>query len=472
MKSLRIRLPLIAAAILASSLALAVLLAYQLLSLVGQRDLDQALQRELNRFTLALTEYSEEHREPDGVISAETLRNAVNDYYRLNPGSDTYLTVIRLGNSVFVSPAPPAQLTDLSDRLAIPPNAGTGFETLDSQAGTLRAVQAPITVNGETAGSAQVVGALDPISDQTSQSLVWLGIVAAISLVTGGTALSIVITRTLAPLRDLAATAQQTGQLHDLDARVPQPARRDEIGILAEEFNRMLDRLQGAAQAQTDFMARVSHELRTPITIARGHTETLEYSPTTDPRRIQHTAAIVREEIDRIAGLVEDLFALARADQPNFIAPEPVALPQFFRDLTTRAAGLQLTGVNILPPPGVTINADPTRLSQAILNLLRNAAIHTPDGTIITLTAHADAHDVQFIVTDDGPGIPSALLRDITEPYVRGPRPPHHDSTGLGLAVVNEIARAHHGELRITSTPSGTTATISLPRRATPASPA
>ncbi len=462
--SLRVRLAALAALVLALSLGLSLLLSVQLLRVAGERDLDQALARELVRFTRAVETSTAEQ---GGVATGEVVARAVNDYYRLNPGSDTYLTVVRLGPDVFVSPTPPAALAEVAVRLGIPAGTVDGYEALDSDAGPLRSLRSPIRVDGVDIGSVQVVGSAQPISEATARSLAGLAFLAGISMLLGGSALALAIVRGLRPLRDLADTAQRTGRLEQLSQRVAEPARADEVGVLAAEFNRMLGRLEDSARARTQFLATVSHELRTPVTIARGHLETLERSGAVDPERVLTTARVVREELTHVGRLVDDLLALARAPLDDFVVPRDVPLDRFFADLELRLDGLRLSLVETLAPPERTIRADPARLQQALLNLAVNATVHSPPGTRVIVSVAAPGDRVVFAVADEGPGIPDGVVERVLEPFVRaetnvGPNG-RHDSSGLGLAVVDVVARAHGGHVTIDTGPDGTTVSLDLP---------
>lgn len=457
--SLAVRLPALAALVLALSLGLSLLLSYQLLATTGERDLDHSLGRELARFTRAVQTSTAEQ---GGAATAPVVARAVGDYYVLNPGSPTYLTVVRLGTGVVVSPSPPAELADLSVRLAIPAPTREGSETLPSEAGPLRSLSTAIVVDGAPIGQVQVVGRAQPISDATASSLTWLAVLAGSSLLLGGGAIGIALVRALRPLRDLAATAQRTGRLEHLGERVAEPARPDEVGRLAAEFNHMLGRLEDSAHERTAFLAAISHELRTPVTVARGHLETLERRGADDPARVRATTRLVREELTHLGRLVDDLLALARAPLNDFVVPRDVRLDRLLADLELRLEGLDLRHVETLPPPEVAVALDPARIQQALLNLAVNATVHTPPGTRVIVEARVSDGRLRLVVSDDGPGIDAAVRERVLEPFVRstGDR---HDSSGLGLAVVDAVVRAHGGVVGIETGADGTTVTLDLP---------
>lgn len=239
--------------------------------------------------------------------------------------------------------------------------------------------------------------------------------------------------------------------------------------VLAAEFNRMLERLAESVRDRTAFLAAVSHELRTPVTVARGYAETLERSSFEDAEGARATAAVIREELTQVGRLVDDLLALNRARLEDFVVPADVDLTRLFADLELRLAGLGLTDVEQLPAPDLTVRGDAARLQQAVLNLAANATVHTPVGTRVIMSAEAAGEDYVLAVSDDGPGMAPEFVDRVLQPGVKSSRPGGHDSSGLGLAVVDEVARAHGGQVRIETGETGTTVRLVLPTAGPPA---
>jgi signal transduction histidine kinase len=460
MRSLRIRLPLMAAAILAVSLGMSTLLAYEILLRAGHREIQIVLERERDRFELSIRELITET--PVDLSLSERLAEAGARYLALNPSNETYVSVIRIpGRPTLASASGPAMLRPLLESGEIPVSEPGTTQSIDSDQGELRSLVAPIVVAGQTAGLYQVVAPLDPISDATDQSLLRMLLVAAISLVIGALLLALALYRALRPLSLLAGTARST-EFEDLGRRVPQPAREDEVGLLAREFNAMLTRLERAAMNQREFLAAVSHELRTPITIARGHVETLERLSGNAPA-VGETAGVLREELERMGRLVEDLMTLARSQTPTFVIRRPMSVPRFFNDLRLRLSGLGTEAIELHAPPDVWVDGDDNRLGQALLNLIVNARVHTPSGTAITVGARSEGDWVAFFVSDNGTGIDADIRDRVFEPFVRGETGSSgYQSTGLGMAVVQAIVDAHDGTVDVRSDATGTEVTIRL----------
>jgi signal transduction histidine kinase len=454
-----------AATILAISLGLATLVAYEILVTVGDRDLQTVMERERDRFYLSIRELIAET--PAEQPLPERLSRAGARYLSLNPSNETYVSVIRIdGQRPLASASGPSLLRPLLESGEIPLSDPGRVQAVDSDQGELRSLVAPIVLDGRRLGLYQVIAPLDPISDATGQSLLRMLLVAGISLVVGALLLAFALSRTLRPLSELATAARAT-EFEDLGHRVPQPAREDEVGQLARDFNAMLARLDSAARSRRDFLAAVSHELRTPITIARGHVETLERL--SDESIVSETAGVLREELERVARLVDDLMALARSEAPGFTIRRPMSLPQFFDDLRLRLSGLGSDGIELRAPPDVWVDADANRLGQALLNLIVNARVHTPPGTEITIGARREGDVVALFVSDNGAGIEPAIRDRVFEPFARGEAARvGHQSTGLGLAVVRAIVVAHEGNVDVRSDGTGTEVTIRIAAIDTP----
>ena len=294
----------------------------------------------------------------------------------------------------------------------------------------------------------------------------------------------------LKPIDRLAATAQAIGAAQDFGQRVLLGRRsRDEVGRLAEEFNRMLARLQAAYQqvetalaAQRRFVADASHELRTPLTSLRGNVEFL--------RRVaanRNGSAVVADqemllsdmasETERMARLVGDLLLLAQADAGQHLQLEPTAIVPVLRDAFRTARFLRV-GVELRLDDSVAdelwVAGDAGRLKQLLLILLDNALKYTPEGGTVTLSAAAEmqrrVEGVCLRVTDSGPGIAEQEQGLIFDRFYRSDRARADGGAGLGLAIAQWIAQEHRGRVQVTSAPdTGSTFTVWLPSISPPA---
>lgn len=462
---LRLRVPATAMAVFLLSLAVALVVGYELFLQDGRRDIDVVLAREHDRFDLAIAELlQQELAEAPDRDPVDALEDAVRRYLRLNPSNDSYRTIVtfeRDGRRLAAANGPP-ELEDLFESRALPSGTVNQRETLTSPAGDIRTSSVAIRIDGEDVAVVQIVAPLDPVRVGAMEATRLLAAAAGVTLLLGGILLAASLWRSLTPLTELARTARST-ELRSLDARVPQPDTDDEVGALAREFNTMLDRLDTARDAQETFMASIGHELRTPITIARGHLELLRTIDPDDGDAVSETVGIVEDELGRMGRLVEDLMAIARSDMDDFVRPRPLELVQFFEDLELKLGGVPHgRRVRLIPPPPVTLAADPDRLAQAVLNLVNNADVHTPDDASIEIAATHHDGEVTIAVIDDGPGIPDPIRNDVFEPFVRGDLP---GSTGLGLAVVRAVVDAHGGTIVMDTSAHGTRIGFSLPCR-------
>jgi signal transduction histidine kinase len=272
--------------------------------------------------------------------------------------------------------------------------------------------------------------------------------------------------RVSAPLRRMAVVATRV-DAGDFGPRMEITGRRlDEVRVLAEAFNRMLDRLSEAFARQREFVADASHELRTPLTVISGQLEVLAAQENPSAEEINRVERLARAEITRISRLVDDLLVLAQAERLDFLRVEKIELRPFVTDLWD---GLTLTADRRFELGAIvdgSLQADPDRLAQALRNLARNAIEHTdePEG-LVRLDVRALAPDrIRFEVSDDGPGIAEHERERVFERFHRTDtgRTRATGGAGLGLAIVRAIAEAHKGSVSVRDSPNGSGATIEL----------
>jgi signal transduction histidine kinase len=331
--------------------------------------------------------------------------------------------------------------------------------TLTTEAGPVRYLAVPLNFQGRTHGVLVVANFVRGEQEEIESNFRVEAVVSAgVLLVASGVAW-LVAGRVLRPVRKLTETAESISDT-DLTRRIPVEGD-DEIARLARQFNEMLDRLAAAFAAQRAFVDDAGHELRTPITIVRGNLELMGDDP--DERR--ETLGLVTEELDRMARIVDDLLLLAKAEQPDFVRPEPVEVTDLTTDLLVRARTLGDRDWRVdACAPGI-VNADRQRVTQAMLNLARNAVDHTADGDQVALGSEWQRNELRLWVRDRGPGIDPAERERIFERFARsGGVHRRSDGAGLGLAIVRSVADAHGGRVELDSRPgAGATFTLVLP---------
>lgn len=324
---------------------------------------------------------------------------------------------------------------------------------------TYRLIVVPIA---GTSSSAALVHAIDirEYSESSSSAMV-LYVLAAV-----GTLALVVpfawfaVTRLLRPIGELRRATDSIGEA-DLRTRVPVRGN-DDLSGLAGAVNRMLDRVETAVMARRELLDDVSHELRTPITVVRGHMELLDPSDRDD---VVETRLLVIDEIDRMGTLVGDLLELARAS--DTVTPSSVDVEALTEAVLDKARALGQRRWNLEASASLTCCLDPVRITQAWLQLAQNAVQYSAAGTDVGIGSASDSQWVRLWVRDRGVGIAPGDIERIRGRFVRGSSGTEHVAgSGLGLSIVESIARAHGGHLDIESTPGeGSTFTLVIPLR-------
>jgi signal transduction histidine kinase len=261
-------------------------------------------------------------------------------------------------------------------------------------------------------------------------------------------------------MSDLARAAASISTQGDLARRLPSPDRDGDIAVLASTLNRMLAQLQRAFDRERRFISEASHELRTPLTICRGHLDVLEAEPSADDLR--ETVAVVTDELARMGRLVDELTLLERTNDIAVLHREPIEIDRLVHDVSAKATPLLNGRLQIAPLPGhASAVGDRQRLTQALLNLLQNAAVHTDSGEVV-LRAVPNGAGWRFEVSDEGGGLPAGEEDAVFRPFYRCA--PAGPGSGLGLAIVRAIAEAHGGKAGAVNRPGvGVTFWIDVP---------
>jgi signal transduction histidine kinase len=263
-------------------------------------------------------------------------------------------------------------------------------------------------------------------------------------------------------MNEMANTADVIAREGDLSRRITEVEGTDEVTTLAQTLNRMLDRLEAGFRRERRFFSEASHELRTPLTICRGHLEILGTDP--DPRDVLETVDVLVDELRLMGRVLDDMTTLANAASPQFVRAERIELARFLPDVAATVTPLlngrlRMGGV----PADATVRADPQRLTQALVNLLSNAACHGVGEDAVELVLVGEPAYWRFEVSDSGGGLPSGEEERVFEPFSRGPT--DAPGSGLGLAIVRRIAEAHGGSAGVDNRPGdGTTFWVRLPR--------
>ncbi len=247
------------------------------------------------------------------------------------------------------------------------------------------------------------------------------------------------------------------------------------LGLTAALIGTALFQLRRESQLtrlRTDFISGVSHELRTPLAQIRMFSETLTLGRVRSEEERRRSLAIIDQEARRLTHLVENLLHFSRSErQTAHIAPEPTALAPLVQEVIDGFAPLAAArGVTLAAsvPEDLVVPADPGAVRQMLLNLLDNAVKYGPAGQEVRIGATRENGVAQLWVADRGPGIPRADRERVWDRFWRLER--DRDSSvagsGIGLAVVRELADLHHGRAWIDDVGpdgAGTRVVIELP---------
>jgi len=305
-------------------------------------------------------------------------------------------------------------------------------------------------------------GAADLSFQQEQLRAAW--IIAALAVVLAAVVAMILARAFLQPVKRLAeATHRLAAGAYDTRVEV---RSGDEIGRLGADFNHLAHALERNEQLRRRFIADVSHELRTPLAIARGEIEAIEdgVRPLT-----RESIASLKNEVQSLGKLVEDLYQLALADVGALAyRKEPVDVAEVAREAVD-AFGERLKEHRLevdadLQPAKVFGDGD--RLSQAFRNLLENSLRYTDPGGSLRIGVRRDAGRVAVEFEDSAPGVAAEAMPHLFERFFRveSSRNRAHGGAGLGLAIVRSIVEAHGGEIKAGASPLGGLAvTIAFP---------
>jgi two-component system, OmpR family, sensor kinase len=339
-------------------------------------------------------------------------------------------------------------------------SARSGYSTLRlPDVGELRLLKRVVRLRGGalvTVGAGESLASVASAREGVARAFVLAGALTLIGALLGALLIGSRFTRPLRRMADVA-TRVDGGDLRPRIHDVGRPG--DEMNVLAEAFNRMLDRLAAAFASQRAFLADASHELRTPLTVIRGQLEVLAAQPEPSGDEVRRVEQLLQAEIARVTRLVEDLLLLTKAEQTEFLRLEEVDLGSFVAELWDGVSLIADRNFELGEIPVGTLRADPDRLAQALRNLLANAIEHTRPGSgLVRLRVQrAKGTTVELIVEDDGPGIPAQQRERVFDRLHRtdSARDRASGGAGLGLAIVRAIAEAHGGRVSATRAQAG-----------------
>ena len=236
-------------------------------------------------------------------------------------------------------------------------------------------------------------------------------------------------------------------------------ARRRQDAL--KKVRRQAEERAALLEQQKQFLHDVSHELRTPVTIARGHLDVLRQNG----HGPLHEVDVALDELGRIERILQQLLLLAKTDHPDFVLLGDIDVESYLEDVFMRWSEVAPRAWRLGPLPAGSLHADPEALRIALDSLLENAVHYTDSSDAIELRARAEGKTIVLEVEDEGCGVDPDSLRHIFERFARADpaRSRAHGGVGLGLAIVDAIAKAHGGSCAVRSARNGTTFSLRLP---------
>ncbi|MGH8221203.1 MAG: ATP-binding protein [Steroidobacteraceae bacterium] len=337
-------------------------------------------------------------------------------------------------------------------------------------------VYQPVTQRGEWLGTVYLRARYSVIG----QLQTYFGIFLIVTV--GSLVLALVLSRRLqeaitGPLAAMANVARQVIENRDYSLRAERTTD-DEIGIVVDAFNGMLDEVQARNQAlaeadrrKDEFLATLAHELRNPLAPIRQATKILD-SGRADEHQRRWAREIIGRQVQRMALMLDDLLDVSRITRGRLeLRKQAVELAAVVNSAVEVVRPLIDAKEHVLeirlPAEAVRLHADPLRLSQALSNLLTNAAKYTDRGGRIVLTAALQQQELRVSVEDTGIGVSRQAFPRLFQPFTQlDPAADHSEGgLGIGLALVKGLIELHGGSVGVASPGpgEGTTFTVSLP---------
>jgi signal transduction histidine kinase len=284
-------------------------------------------------------------------------------------------------------------------------------------------------------------------------TLIALAIAVGAAVLTA-VAISVLVSyRVVGPVRTLAAASRRIAA-GAYGARVAAEGT-DEIALLAGAFNELAQSLEAAERRRSELLANVAHELRTPLATVQGYVEGVADGVIAPS---EQTWAGVKDELQRLNRLADDLQAVSRAEERQLdLHPVPVPPGELVAAAIQAAApafaaqGVELTSDAAVSVPPIAVDRD--RFGEVLANLLENALRHTPPGGHVAISASAHGNGVEITIADDGEGIAAEHLPHVFERFYRADpsRRRSGAGSGIGLTIARAIVEAPGGTLRAES---------------------
>ena len=329
--------------------------------------------------------------------------------------------------------------------------SGRSYQTIAGEKGGFRAYATRFSANGQT-WLLMILRSRHSQQEMLEEIRVAFAWLIPLGVLLAGVGGYFLARRSLAPVAAMGKQAERIGAVN-LHERLEVRNANDELGRLAQTFNDLLDRLDQSFERQRRFISDAAHELRTPVSILRGEAEVALSQASRSPEEYRESLAVLHEEAQRLARVVEDLFTLTRADAGEYrLAQNDFYLDELVADCVRATRALaQAKNITLVAATAeeMPVRGDEDLLRRMILNLLDNAIKYTPAGGSISVACDSARDGYELSVTDSGPGIPVDMQSRIFERFFRADRARSRTGAGLGLSIARWIAEAHLGRIEL-----------------------
>lgn len=332
-------------------------------------------------------------------------------------------------------------------------------------------------LGGKAAGSTLLIfRSIETIQRTLDVMDVALGLLVIAGFAATALVLAVAVRRSLQPVVEITSFAERV-TARELSRRVAVRAAGDEFHRLADVINALLARLQQSFDAQRRLVSDVAHELKTPAAVISAEAQELARGHLSQDEARQAQETIARAA-SGLAREVDDLLELARIDAAAIQPRELVEIDDAVDDAIASAAFMARErdiAIDLRGRCDCRIDGDRAGITRAVANLLMNAVRYSPRGSRVRVATRALKGACEIEVADRGPGIPAAERARIFDRFVRLPtaRREHPEGSGLGLAIVDQVVRAHDGNVEVLDAEEGGALfRIRLPLAISPSSPA
>jgi len=325
---------------------------------------------------------------------------------------------------------------------AVAAGAPSVIRDLTLDASPYRMITAP-----DPAGAVQVARDVSATADVLEGLRVRLGVIAVVVACLAALLGWLLMRRTTQPLEDLTAATERVTRTRDLTPL--DLDRSDEVGRLADSFDRMLGALALSRDQQQRLVQDAAHELRTPLTSLRANIELLDRVRSLPEDDLDALLGGLNDELAELTALFDELIQLA-SEADDASPAQDFDLAEVVDDAVERFRRRTGRQVTIVTEP-TPVRGNPTQLERAVTNLLGNADKFSPSGEPIDVALA----DRAVVVRDRGPGIANEDREHVFDRFYRSSAARSEPGSGLGLAIVRQIAEQHGGTVTVSEAPGG-----------------